>query len=93
MTRSIAFLAAVFAAAFTLGVVAGSPAQAQEQKPSFEKADANGDGKVSLAEAKEHGFSIYQFVAQDVNQDGMLTKQDWTYLSTRSNFDLYDTGG
>ena len=93
MTRSIAFLAAVCAAAVALAGVTGSPAQAQDKKPSFEDADANGDGKVSLEEAKKHGFSIYQFVSQDVNQDGMLTEQDWAYLSTRSNFDLYDTGG
>jgi hypothetical protein len=80
-------------AVLALGALAAGPAQAQDKKPSFEEADANGDGKVSLEEAKKHGFSIYQFVAQDVNQDGMLTKEDWTYLSTRSNFDLYDIEG
>jgi len=89
MTRTIAFITAVLA----LGAFAGTPAQAQDKKPSFEESDANGDGKVSLEEAKKHGFSIYQFVAQDVNQDGMLTKEDWKYLSTRSNFNLYDFGG
>jgi hypothetical protein len=80
-------------AVLALGALAAAPVQAQDKKPSFEEADANGDGKVSLEEAKKHGFSIYQFVAQDVNQDGMLTKEDWTYLSTRSNFDLYDIEG
>lgn len=86
MTRSIA-LAAAFAF-----VLAGSAA-AQNKKPSFSEVDANGDGKVSLEEAKKHGFSKYQFVAQDVNQDGMLTEADWKYLSTRSNFRLYDVQG
>lgn len=87
MTRSIAI------AVVTLTFVLVGAAQAQDKKPSFSEADANGDGKVSLKEAKKHGFSKYQFIAQDVNQDGMLTEQDWKYLSTRSNFRLYDRQG
>jgi hypothetical protein len=81
MRRSISFAVAALAA----------PAwSAMQEKPSFGEADADGDGKVSFKEAKEHGFSIYQFAAQDVDQDGMLTQEDWRYLSRRSNFVLYD---
>lgn len=87
MTRSITL------AAVTLAFLIAGAAQAQDKKPSFSEADANGDGNVSLQEAKQHGFSKYQFIAQDVNQDGMLTQEDWKYLSTRSNFRLYDVQG
>lgn len=77
-------------AALAVVAFAGPAWSAMDEKPSFEEADANGDGKVSQKEAREHGFSIYQFAAQDVDQDGMLTKEDWRYISTRSNFVLYD---
>lgn len=86
MQRPISFALAVLAAA----AFAGPAVSAETDKPSFEDADANGDGKVSMEEAKEHGFDKYQFSAQDVDQDGMLTQEDWRYLSRRSNFVLYD---
>lgn len=91
MQRSIT-LAATVAAALIGGAALAGPALAQDQKPSFSEADANGDGTVSMKEARDLGFDRYQFVAQDVNQDGKLTKEDWHYLSTNSNFVLYDVG-
>lgn len=83
MYRTVSFAAIVAAALAVAG-----PAAAAEGKPSFDKADQNGDGKVSLKEAKEQGFDKYQFFAQDVDQDGMLTEEDWRYISRRSNFNL-----
>jgi len=87
MFRTFSFAAALAMAA---GLAITGPALAAEEKPSFETADANGDGKISLEEAKAQGYDKYQFIAQDVNQDGMLTKQDWRYISRRSNFVLAD---
>ncbi|SDG38820.1 EF hand [Limimonas halophila] len=85
MTRRV--MAAMFAVVG--GIAFSAPALAADQeKPSFSEADANGDGKVSTEEAKEAGFDKYQIVAQDVNQDGMLTEEDWKYMSYRSNFNL-----
>jgi len=81
LSIAIALLAA---ASFAVPAVS-----AENDKPSFEEADQDGDGKVSMDEAKQHGFDRYQFVAQDVDQDGMLTEEDWHYLSRRSNFVLY----
>jgi len=87
MTRRI--IAAMLAVAGGIGFSA--PALAADQdKPSFEEVDANGDGKISYDEAKEAGFDKYQIIAQDVNQDGTLTEEDWKFVSTRSNFDLYE---
>ena len=48
--------------------------------------------EAAMEEAQDLGFDRYQFVAQDVNQDGQLTEEDWHYLSTNSNFVLYEVG-
>ena len=86
MQRTISLAAALLAAA----AFAAPALAADADKPSFETADANGDGKISMKEAKEQGYDKYQFAAQDVDQDGMLTKEDWRYISKRSNFVLAD---
>jgi len=72
------------------GIGFSAPALGAEmEKPSFDEADANGDGVVSHEEAKEAGFNKYQVIRQDVDQDGELTKADWKYINMRSNFNLY----
>lgn len=40
----------------------------------FERADANGDGKVTLAEAQSHALA--KFDAADANKDGTLTPEE-----------------
>ncbi|WP_161958781.1 hypothetical protein [Ferruginivarius sediminum] len=88
MFRTVS-IAAASALAMVAGLAATNAAVAAEmEKPSFETADENGDGKISFEEAKAQGYDKYQFIAQDVNQDGMLTKEDWRYISRRSNFVL-----
>ncbi|MEL7320228.1 MAG: calcium-binding protein, partial [Pseudomonadota bacterium] len=44
------------------------------QAASFEKADANGDGEITLDEAKAHGAE--RFAKMDADADGALTKAD-----------------
>ncbi len=86
MRRSMSFaIAALAVVSF-----AGPALSVETDKPAFEEADKNGDGGIGMKEAKALGYSKYQFFAQDVDQDGMLTKEDWRYLSRRSNFNLYE---
>ena len=42
--------------------------------PSMERADANGDGEITLEAAKAHGAE--RFAKMDANEDGSLTKAD-----------------
>jgi len=71
MTKS-AFIAILFA----LPLVAFAA-----QKPSFSKADANGNGKVSIQEAMKVGVPKDQAKQADIDNDGKLTKTDWKFVN------------
>lgn len=51
-----------------------------EGKPGFEDADEDGDGKISIQEAKEAGIPEAEAKREDVDKDGALTEKDWTYV-------------
>lgn len=52
--------------------------------PEFSKADANGDGAVTIDEAKQAGVSEERAKSQDIDSDGELTKIDWKFLKPGS---------
>ena len=62
---------------------AGSPEETEEKAkdglPTFKEADGNGDGKLSLEEAKAVGISEKTFDEEDLDGDGSLTKYDYKY--------------
>ena len=65
-----------------LAVLLLSGAAHAEGKPSFDDADADGDGKVSIKEAKEAGIPEGEAKKEDVDKDGALTERDWAYVET-----------
>ena len=73
---AVATLAApgMAAAASTSGGMSDS------KKPSFKEADANGDGAVSISEATSSGIPKSEAKGADIDRDGKLTEQDWTFV-------------
>lgn len=51
-----------------------------EGKPGFDEADADGNGQVSIKEAKEAGIPEAEARKEDVDKDGTLTERDWNYV-------------
>lgn len=62
----------------------GTPAVAAN-KPSFDEADQNGNGRVSVAEAKQAGIPEKKAKANDLNGDGKLTPADWRFIDLDSD--------
>jgi hypothetical protein len=58
-------------------------ALAASSKPSFSQADTNGDGKVSIKEAIKAGISKQSAEVNDLNNDNMLTKNDWKFVTVK----------
>jgi|GEM_PF-4392734 len=67
-------------------------ALAATSKPSFSQADTNGDGKVSIKEAMKAGVSKANAQANDLNNDNMLTKNDWKFVTVKPS-DKTKSGG
>lgn len=57
-----------------------SPTTAAESKPAFDEVDTNGNGKISLKEAKAAGVPEPEFKEDDLDNDQRLNKRDWGYL-------------
>lgn len=57
----------------------GTDGKAKDSLPSFKEADENGNGKLSLEEAKAVGISKKTFEEEDLDGDGSLTKYDYKY--------------
>lgn len=49
-------------------------------KPSYDKADQNGDGTVTVQEAKKVGVSVEEAKDEDLDDNGKLTKTDWRFV-------------
>jgi len=58
------------------------PFAAAAEKPAFDKADNNGDGKISIEEAKKAGISEKAAKDADLDGDGKLTELDWEVVDT-----------
>lgn len=54
-------------------------------KPSFKEADANGDGKVSIQEARKAGIDKEEAKTNDLDDDGKLSKNDWEFVDMDSS--------
>lgn len=59
-------------------------AAGEGERPAFDKADANGDGKVSVAEAKQAGVPKAEAKREDIDDDSQLTKADWKFVDMSS---------
>ncbi|MDN3518513.1 hypothetical protein QWY84_12900 [Aquisalimonas lutea] len=55
-------------------------AVAAEEKPSFEEADKNGDGAVSIKEAEQSGIPTAEAKGNDLDGNGKLTQGDWSFV-------------
>jgi hypothetical protein len=77
MAHRIAFRTAG-ALLVALPVVAA--AAGDDARPGFGKADANGDGKISVEEAKSAGVPAAEAKREDIDNDGQLTKADWKFV-------------
>ncbi len=57
----------------------GETTEGARDLPSFEEADKDGDGQLSLEEAKAVGISQNTFEKEDLDGDGYLTEYDYKY--------------
>lgn len=71
--------AAVLAAAlFSLPLIAG--AAEGDDRPGFDKADSDGDGRITVEEATDAGVPEAEAKREDIDNDGELTKADWKFV-------------
>ena len=59
-------------------------AAGEGERPAFDEADANGDGKVSLEEAKQAGVPKAEAKREDIDDDNQLSKADWKFVDMSS---------
>ena len=52
------------------------PAAAQAKKYDFKTMDEDGDGKISIAEAKKYGITVTEFKKLDKDNSGFLTQRE-----------------
>ena len=50
------------------------------ERPGFKQADANGDGKISVQEARDAGVPKAEAKREDIDNDGKLTRADWKFV-------------
>lgn len=52
-----------------------------EERPSFDEVDQDGDGMISVEEAKQAGVPESEVKREDIDDDGKLSKADWKFVS------------
>ena len=67
------------ALALTGPAVAAQDEGGGNKLPGFKKVDQDGNGKLSLEEAKKVGIAKDKFQEEDLDNDGKLTKYDYKY--------------
>ncbi|MCF8026082.1 MAG: hypothetical protein K9K82_11440 [Desulfobacteraceae bacterium] len=77
MKRALIAVISVFAAVVFAATAFGA------QKPSFDQADKNNNGKVSIQEAVKAGAEKDNAKLNDLDDDGKLTKKDWKYVKMK----------
>lgn len=70
---------AVFAAALLSFPLMASAAEG-EDRPGFDNADSDGDGRITVEEATEAGVPEAEAKREDIDNDGKLTKADWKFV-------------
>lgn len=55
-------------------------AQSGGERPSFGEVDQDGDGRISVEEAKQAGVPESEFEREDIDDDGKLTEADWKFV-------------
>lgn len=53
---------------------------AASERPDFDEADANGNGKIEVSEATQAGVPKSEAEREDIDNDGALTKADWKFV-------------
>ena len=66
---------------FEMSAAGGASAPLPSSSGPFDGLDANGDGKLSLAEAAGYGDIVTRFARADRNKDGKLTKVEFERLA------------
>lgn len=56
-------------------------AESGGERPSFGEVDKNGDGKISVEEAKQAGVPESEVKREDIDDDGKLSKADWKFVN------------
>jgi len=77
MKRAVIAVISVFAAVVFAATAFGA------QKPSFDQADKNNNGKVSIQEAFKAGAEKGSAKLNDLDDNGKLTKNDWEYVDMK----------
>ncbi|MEF8834082.1 MAG: hypothetical protein V5A42_04395 [Halofilum sp. (in: g-proteobacteria)] len=77
MTRT-STTAVIAAALLSFPLIAG--AAEGDDRPGFNKADSDGDGRISVEEATEAGVPEAEAKREDIDNDGELTKADWKFV-------------
>lgn len=60
----------------TVLLLGPAPLLAQESQRDFDRHDLNGDGQLSMAEARKTGL-IDRFDAMDTSRDGRVSRQEY----------------
>lgn len=71
--------ATLIAAALVSSPVIGSAAEGEE-RPGFNEADGNGDGRITVEEAIGLGVPEAEAKREDIDNDGKLTRADWKFV-------------
>ena len=72
----LGFSVAAYAQQTSTPSSAAKPAAAQAKKYDFKKMDEDGDGKISIAEAKKYGITVTEFKNLDKDNSGFLTQRE-----------------
>ncbi|GEM_PF-1905572 len=70
--------AALAAALLSFPLIAG--AAEGDDRPGFDKADSDGDGRITVEEATDAGIPEAEAKREDIDNDGELTKADWKFV-------------
>lgn len=74
-TKRLANTLMAFAVAAPLTAVTAS-----DDRPDFEKADADGNGKVTVSEATDQGVPKEEARREDIDNNGKLSRSDWKFI-------------
>ncbi len=77
MTKTLT-ATALAAALFSFPLIAG--AAEGDDRPGFDKADSDGDGRITVEEATDAGVPEAEAKREDIDNDGELTKADWKFV-------------